>query len=204
MMDISLINKAMSNVGSIETTVIIMTVLLYRKTINYWNNLYYLAFTNFIGTLFHELAHFCMALFLFKIPKSISVIPKKEGDYHNYGRVTINIDNLNIINKFPISIAPLFIFPLILFNNDFYKYYYTFFGDTIISNAVMIYIIIVLSTNAFPSITDIKMAIGPSMVLWILIIAVLYYQTYFDVIHTWYVIKHSFLEVMRLLFSFSK
>lgn len=202
MMDISLVNKAMSNVGSIETTVIIMTVLFYRKTINYWNNLYYLAFTNFIGTLFHELAHFTMALCLFKIPKSISVIPKKEGDYHNYGRVNINIDSLNIINKFPISIAPLFIFPLILFNNDFYRFYYTFFGDTIISNAVMIYIIIVLSTNAFPSITDIKMAIGPSMVLWILIIAGLYYQSYINMVDIWYVIKHSFFEVMRLLLSF--
>lgn len=187
-----------SHIGNVETAVIVIMVLFYRRVIYYWNNLYYLAFTNFIGTLFHELAHFCMALIFLKIPSSISLIPKKEGEYHNFGRVSMVIDKLNIINKFPISIAPIFLFPLILLNEESYIFYYKYFGNSLISNVALIYLMVVLTLNSFPSVSDIKDAFGPSMFLWIGIIAALYYQNIFDLVHGWNVIKESLSVVFKM------
>lgn len=198
-MDIKIFLSTFSHVGNIETAIIVISVLFYRSLINYWNNIYYLAFTNFMGTLFHELAHFFMALIFLKVPSSLTLVPKQEGNYYNFGSVSLSIDKLNIINKFPISIAPIFIFPLILLNEDFYFLFYKLFGNSLYSNIFMIYLMVVLSLNAFPSTTDIRNAIGPSLVLWVGIIAGLYYQTYFDLGHIWYVLKESLLIVKNIM-----
>lgn len=198
-MQITLFEDIFSNLNSNETILIILLVLIYDRIIHYWNNIYYLAFTNFIGTLFHELSHFIMALIFFRIPSSISLIPKENGNINIYGSVSIKIEKLNVINKFPISIAPLFIFPTMIFNDYFYKLYFDFMGKNIYSKFFLLYVIIVLSINAIPSKIDIKNAIGPSLILWAGVIYVYFFV--FDLSINLSFLYEIFKESLEFIFN---
>jgi len=170
----SSLNYVLSN----EAIIIIMTTIFILKIKNLSTNIYYRALTNFVGTFFHELAHFCIALIFLKIPKKISVIPKREGDMHVYGSVSIDYEDYNLINRTPIALAPLIIYPLFVFNPYVKSEYFSFMGNSVYSRILFLYLIIVLIINAIPSKTDFKLAFSSSLIFWLLLIMGFYYQDY--------------------------
>lgn len=171
------LEKSTNSLFSVEAMLLIVFTLIANRIRLFSTNLYYRAFTNLLGTLFHELAHFLVAIIFLKIPKSISIWPKKESqDYHNYGRVEISYDDLNIINQTPISLAPILIMPFIVLNESVIKWCEITFGNSLASKLLFAYLMIVLITNSLPSSSDLKSAFFcKSFFLWSLIISLFFY-----------------------------
>lgn len=162
--------------------IIIMIITLIAQRIRtFYSNIYYVAFSNFVGTVFHELAHFCMALIFLKIPISISVLPKSQDRKYELGRVELRYKDFNILNQFPIAIAPLMIYPLVIFNTTIHEIYFDTFGDSLLSKLVMIYLLIVLIVNSLPSSVDLKLAFSMSLILWTIVPILYFNQNYFNV-----------------------
>ena len=63
----------------------------------------------FLSTIFHELAHFTVALLLGGRPSLPNLIPRRRGDMWILGEVRFYISP---INAFPSATAPLLLFPL--------------------------------------------------------------------------------------------
>ena len=167
----------------INNTVILIMIftLIAQRIRTLYSNIYYVALSNFVGTVFHELAHFCMALIFFKIPTSFSVIPRSEDRKYELGRVELKYNDMNILNQFPIAMAPLMIFPLVIFNTTVHEIYFLTFGESLISKLVMIYLLIVLIVNSLPSSADLRLAASGSFVFWAFLTILYLNQDYFNI-----------------------
>lgn len=197
----NLLTLSLRNINSIEVIFLVCMTLFLNKIRILSSNLYYRAFTNFLGTLFHELAHFFMAVFFLKIPSSISVMPYREGNIHNYGRVTITYDKLNLYNTFPINIAPILIIPTILLNPYFVEFYFYFASSSIISKFIFLYIVIVLATNAIPSSSDLRNGFySASFLFWLSVSCIFYFQNYVTLAEIIQFLKHGFLTLYERFF----
>lgn len=174
---ITYLDNSTNSLFSIEAMLLIVFTLIANRIRVFSTNLYYRAFTNLLGTLFHELAHFLVAIIFLKIPKSISIWPKKEGEnYHNYGRVEIKYEDLNIFNQTPISLAPILITPLIVLNESVVNWCALTFGGSLASKLLFAYLMIVLITNSLPSSSDLKSAFFcKSFFLWSFIVFLVFY-----------------------------
>lgn len=174
---ISYFTISIVNTGSKEIILIVIITLMFNKIRVFSDHIYYRAFTNLIGTLFHELAHFFVAVIFCKIPKSISIIPYSDGNMHNYGRIEVKYSDLNLLNTFPINIAPILIIPTIVLNQYFIDLYFKFASYSLVSNLIFLYLIIVLVTNAIPSRSDLVNGFGSaSFLFWVTISVLFYYQ----------------------------
>ena len=92
-------------------TVFITILILKMKEISKVN-IYLSGIVYFLGTFFHELAHYIMALITtFKLPGQISIFPKSEvvngRKTITLGYVEVRNSSLNILNAFLIGMAPL-------------------------------------------------------------------------------------------------
>ena len=92
-------------------TVFITILILKMKEISK-ANVYLSGIIYLLGTFFHELAHYIMALITtFKLPGRISIFPKSEvvngRKTITLGYVEVRNSSLNILNAFLIGMAPL-------------------------------------------------------------------------------------------------
>lgn len=62
------------------------------------------------STFFHELMHFLIALLTHGRPKSLSLLPRRDGGYYHLGHV--QVANLTSLNAPFIGMAPLLLIPL--------------------------------------------------------------------------------------------
>lgn len=190
-----------NNLFTIEAMLLIIFTLLANKIRLFSTNLYYRAFTNILGTLFHELAHFIMALCFFKIPKSISIWPKKENvNYHNYGRIEIAYGDLNMFNQTPISLAPILIIPLIVLNENILSWSMEICGDSIICKCIFTYLMVVLITNSLPSKSDLHSAfISKSFLFWLFLISTILILKELNIVDVIALIIEIIKEIKRIL-----
>ncbi|MGD9679161.1 MAG: hypothetical protein AB7V16_12535 [Vulcanibacillus sp.] len=144
------------------TTLITISIVRFKhlsKTNNYFAALVY-----FIGTFFHELSHYIVALITtMKIPKKVSLFPKVENINGKksivLGYVEISKENVNIFNAFPIAMAPLILLYLAyLVSKYFFIFYTNYYQINLFGYFVYLFLITTLIVNSVPSSADFKMA----------------------------------------------
>lgn len=111
----------------------------------------------FMGTLFHELAHFAVSLITYGKPFWFSVIPSSRYDKET-GRRTITLGcvksaNITWWNTFFVSMAPLLLLPLSYW---VYNNFFTYIQGGLWSSVLYIFIIVSLLFSAIPSAVDFK------------------------------------------------
>jgi len=113
------------------------------------------ALFNFIGTFFHELMHFLIALLFNAKPTGFTLLPRKENGSYIYGQVSCK--NIKWYNSFPVALAPLLLMPIsyFLFQN-FYRFYPK--SPTLLSDILLTATAVVILFNALPSLQDIRVA----------------------------------------------
>jgi hypothetical protein len=164
---------------------IFMTIIIVRFKYLSQTNSYLAASVYFIGTFFHELAHYLIALFTtFRWPEKISLFPKIEK--HNgtktivLGYVDINKKNLNIFNAFLIGMAPLLLLYLAyLVSKYFFTFYVQLFEINLGTYLLYLFLITTLIVNSVPSSADFKVArIKGSIYLYIMLIFIYFTYTF--------------------------
>lgn len=144
-------------------TVLITILLLKMKEISR-SNIYLSGIIYFLGTFFHEIAHYIMALITtFRLPERISLFPKYEfangKRFIVLGYVEIKNSNLNILNSFLIGMAPLLLLYLAyLVSKYFFFYYGIWFEVGIIGYILQSFLIATLIINSVPSRADFILA----------------------------------------------
>jgi hypothetical protein len=112
---------------------------------------------NFIGTFFHEITHYFVALILNGKPSKFNIFPKKvvfnNKNYYSLGN--IEVGNLRWYNRFFIGMSP-FLLLIIVYYLD--KYFFYFFENRFLENILFIYLIVVFLSSSIPSIVDFKNA----------------------------------------------
>ena len=111
----------------------------------------------FPGVLLHELSHLLISFLLNGKPNKFVIFPKKVvlngKNYIEYGYVESK--NIRWYNRFLIGMSPLLIFFVIYLIND---YIFLMFNDNLFTNLIFIYLVIVLTNSAIPSIVDFELA----------------------------------------------
>ena len=144
-------------------TVFITILILKMKEISK-ANMYLSGIVYFLGTFFHELAHYIMALITtFKLPGQISIFPKSEAvngrKIITLGYVEVRNSSLNILNAFPIGMAPLSLLYLAyLVSISFFDYYSIWFEVGIIAYILQSFLMATLIINSVPSRADLILA----------------------------------------------
>lgn len=156
---------------------VFMTIIIVKFKYLSQTNSYSAALAHFIGTFFHELAHYIIAIITtFRIPTKISLFPKIEKINGKktilLGYVDINKDHLNILNACLIAMAPLILLYLAyLVSKYFFTFYIEWFEINIGSYLLYLFLITTLIVNSVPSSADFKMArYKGSIYLYILLI----------------------------------
>ncbi|WP_130471589.1 hypothetical protein [Candidatus Magnetaquicoccus inordinatus] len=128
---------------------VVLVVLIGRIKHLHCRSLWSAALVNFVGVVFHELAHYVIALILGGQPKRFSVWPKRTAEGFLFGQVVCA--RINAFNALPIGIAPLSLLPLAwLIHRKFYLY----LQPTPWNYAVYLFLMVVVIENALPSSAD--------------------------------------------------
>ena len=144
-------------------TVFITILILKMKEISKVN-IYLSGIVYFLGTFFHELAHYIMALITtFRLPGRISLFPKYEivngRRVIALGYVEVKNSSLNILNAFPIGMAPLLLLYLAyIVSKYFFIYYGIWFEVGIIAYILQSFLMATLIINSVPSRADLILA----------------------------------------------
>ena len=144
-------------------TVFITILILKMKEISK-ANVYLSGIIYLLGTFFHELAHYIMALITtFKLPGQISIFPKSEvvngRKTITLGYVEVRNSSLNILNAFPIGMAPLLLLYLAyIVSKYFFIYYGIWFEVGIIAYILQSFLMATLIINSVPSRADLILA----------------------------------------------
>ena len=144
-------------------TVFITILILKMKEISK-ANIYLSGIVYFLGTFFHEMAHYIMALITtFKLPGRISIFPKSEvvngRKTITLGYVEVRNSSLNILNAFLIGMAPLSLLYLAyLVSKYFFIYYGIWFEVGIIAYILQSFLMATLIINSVPSRADLILA----------------------------------------------
>ena len=144
-------------------TVFITILILKMKEISKVN-IYLSGIVYFLGTFFHELAHYIMALITtFKLPGQISIFPKSEvvngRKTITLGYVEVRNSSLNILNAFLIGMAPLSLLYLAyLVSKYFFIYYGLWFEIGIFAYILQSFLMATLIINSVPSRADLILA----------------------------------------------
>ena len=122
----------------------------------------------FIGTVFHELAHFSMGVTFYAKPVWFSLIPKRNGDSYVLG--SVEFENIRFYNALPVALAPL------VLNFFAYQLYFYSLSLDIHFKIAFSFLIFNLIISSIPSSTDIKVILNKfsSIIFYILIILVYY------------------------------
>lgn len=109
----------------------------------------------FIGTFFHEMAHFLVSLVLVGKPVWFSIIPSSSIEngkkYYTLGYVTSN--NVRWWNVFFISMAPFLLMPLSFW---IYGHFFEYFERNLATYFLYIYVVVSLVFSSIPSGVDFK------------------------------------------------
>ena len=144
-------------------TVFITILILKMKEISKVN-IYLSGIVYFLGTFFHELAHYIIALITtFRLPGRISLFPKYEivngRRVIALGYVEVKNSSLNILNAFPIGMAPLLLLYLAyIVSKYFFIYYGIWFEVGIIAYILQSFLMATLIINSVPSRADLILA----------------------------------------------
>ncbi len=144
-------------------TVFITILILKMKEISKVN-IYLSGIVYFLGTFFHELAHYIIALITtFRLPGRISLFPKYEivngRRVIALGYVEVKNSSLNILNAFPIGMAPLILLYLAyIVSKYFFIYYGIWFEVGIIAYILQSFLMATLIINSVPSRADLILA----------------------------------------------
>lgn len=160
--------------GVTVATIFVMKLKEYSKT-----SANKAMFAYFIGTFFHELAHYITAFVLtgFRKPEQISFIAKSNESGYQLGFVGINPKKLNWFNRTPIAFSPiLLIYLAYLFHSNF-EYIVSYLGYVQYSTLSLLFYSFIVSTlivNSIPSRADISIALGSySLFIWVFILLVI-------------------------------
>ena len=127
-------------------------------------NIYLSGIVYFLGTFFHELAHYIIALITtFRLPGRISLFPKYEivngRRVIALGYVEVKNSSLNILNAFPTGMAPLLLLYLAyIVSKYFFIYYGIWFEVGIIAYILQSFLMATLIINSVPSRADLILA----------------------------------------------
>lgn len=144
-------------------TVFITILILKMKEISRVN-IYLSGIVYFLGTFFHELAHYIIALITtLRLPGRISLFPKYEvvngRKVIALGYVEVRNSSLNILNAFPIGMAPLLLLYLAyIVSKYFFIYYGIWFEVGIIAYILQSFLMATLIINSVPSRADLILA----------------------------------------------
>ena len=144
-------------------TVFITILILKMKEISKVN-IYLSGIVYFLGTFFHEMAHYIMALITtFRLPGRVSLFPKYEvvngRKIIALGYVEVRNSSLNILNAFPIGMAPLLLLYLAyMVSKYFFIYYGIWFEVGIIAYILQSFLMATLIINSVPSRADLILA----------------------------------------------
>lgn len=144
-------------------TVFITILILKMKEISKVN-IYLSGIVYFLGTFFHEMAHYIMALITtFRLPGRVSLFPKYEvvngRKIIALGYVEVRNSSLNILNAFPIGMAPLLLLYLAyIVSKYFFIYYGIWFEVGIIAYILQSFLMATLIINSVPSRADLILA----------------------------------------------
>lgn len=144
-------------------TVFITILILKMKEISK-ANIYLSGIVYFLGTFFHEMAHYIMALITtFRLPGRISLFPKYEivngRRVIALGYVEVKNSSLNILNAFPTGMAPLLLLYLAyIVSKYFFIYYGIWFEVGIIAYILQSFLMATLIINSVPSRADLILA----------------------------------------------
>jgi hypothetical protein len=128
---------------------VVLVVLIGRIKHLHCRSLWSAALVNFVGVVFHELAHYLIALLLGGRPKRFSVWPKRMADGFLFGQVVCA--RINAFNALPIGIAPLSLLPLAwLIHQKFYLY----LQPTSWNYIAYLFLMVIVIENALPSSAD--------------------------------------------------
>ena len=144
-------------------TVFITILILKMKEISK-ANIYLSGIVYFLGTFFHEMAHYIMALITTsRLPGRVSLFPKYEvvngRKIIALGYVEVRNSSLNILNAFPIGMAPLLLLYLAyIVSKYFFIYYGIWFEVGIIAYILQSFLMATLIINSVPSRADLILA----------------------------------------------
>ena len=144
-------------------TVFITILILKMKEISKVN-IYLSGIVYFLGTFFHELAHYIIAIITtFRLPGRISLFPKYEivngRRVIALGYVEVKNSSLNILNAFPTGMAPLLLLYLAyIVSKYFFIYYGIWFEVGIIAYILQSFLMATLIINSVPSRADLILA----------------------------------------------
>ena len=144
-------------------TVFITILILKMKEISK-ANIYLSGIVYFLGTFFHELAHYIIAIITtFRLPGRISLFPKYEivngRRVIALGYVEVKNSSLNILNAFPTGMAPLLLLYLAyIVSKYFFIYYGIWFEVGIIAYILQSFLMATLIINSVPSRADLILA----------------------------------------------
>ena len=144
-------------------TVFITILILKMKEISKVN-IYLSGIVYFSGTFFHEMAHYIMALITtLRLPGRVSLFPKYEvvngRKIIALGYVEVRNSSLNILNAFPIGMAPLLLLYLAyIVSKYFFIYYGIWFEVGIIAYILQSFLMATLIINSVPSRADLILA----------------------------------------------
>lgn len=116
-------------------------------------NIFFAWSVKFIGTFFHEMAHFIASLVFLGKPVGFSIFPSSSIEngkkYYTLGYVTSK--NIRWWNVFFISMAPLMLLPLSFW---VYGHFFEYFERSLFSYLLYIYVVVSLVFSSMPSSVD--------------------------------------------------
>ncbi len=149
----------------------------------------------FIGTLFHELAHFIVSLLTAGKPVWISIIPHKSEDGTKYVLGHVKNKNLNWKNAAFIGLAPLM---LLFLAYEVYLYFFDFVTPGFYSYLAYVILIVSLTSSSIPSSVDLGHIFNNRFLLNIIPLILFFVLIYF--LHKYSAIEmqifHSLLKVL--------
>ncbi len=149
----------------------------------------------FIGTFFHEVAHFILSLITNGKPTWLSIIPHKSEDGTQYILGHVNNKNLNWKNAAFIGLAPLL---LIILAYMVYLYFFNFFTPSFNTYLLYVILIVSLTTSSIPSSVDLGHIFNKKFLIniipLVLLIALIYFLQKYSAIEIQFI--HSLKKVL--------
>lgn len=134
------------------TTIIIISVILFIFKIMK-RRFFLFSLITLPSTIMHESMHYISSLLLLGKPSKFSIFPKKTDTGYTMGYVISN--NMNWMNGFIISMAPLFLLPI-----GFVFYTHYIIGETnMVTLVLKIYLLASMLDGCIPSRQDLKLAV---------------------------------------------
>ncbi len=133
-----------------------------------------------IGTFFHELAHYIVALLTtLSFPKGFTLFPKiiKENGIKRVilGQVLVDNKRINIFNAALIGLAPLSLLYLAYINSIyFFAWYGEYFEVGIFAHILYLFLIVTLVVNSMPSTADIRFSLKKGSLFFYILSLLLY------------------------------